>query len=78
MCTVSETFILIKFYISASLTPSEQIQVLITENDEESHVVFCQLDTLYTMGGDIQWREAARYNYSTVRPVYTEPLWFSE
>lgn len=44
-----------------TLTPSEQIQVLITENDEESHVVFCQLDTLYTMGGDIQWREAARW-----------------
>jgi hypothetical protein len=30
------------------------------------------------MGGDIQWREAARYSDSTVRPFYTEPLWFSE
>jgi len=66
---VAETFILIKFYISASLTPSEQIQALITENDEESHDIFCQLDTLYTMGGDIQWREAARYSYSTIKPV---------
>lgn len=44
-----------------SLTPSEQIQALISENDDEAHVVFCQLDTLYKLGNEIQWREAARW-----------------
>ncbi|VDI03416.1 Hypothetical predicted protein [Mytilus galloprovincialis] len=44
-----------------SLTPSEQIQALITENEEESHDVFCQLDTLFKLGNESQWREAARW-----------------
>ncbi|CAC5394188.1 Anion exchange protein 3,Anion exchange protein 4,Anion exchange protein 2,Sodium bicarbonate cotransporter 3,Sodium-driven chloride bicarbonate exchanger,Electroneutral sodium bicarbonate exchanger 1,Band 3 anion transport protein,Electrogenic sodium bicarbonate cotransporter 1,Electrogenic sodium bicarbonate cotransporter 4 [Mytilus coruscus] len=44
-----------------SLTPSEQIQALITENEEESHDIFCQLDTLFKLGNEMQWREAARW-----------------
>ncbi|CAC5394187.1 Anion exchange protein 3,Anion exchange protein 4,Anion exchange protein 2,Sodium bicarbonate cotransporter 3,Sodium-driven chloride bicarbonate exchanger,Electroneutral sodium bicarbonate exchanger 1,Band 3 anion transport protein,Electrogenic sodium bicarbonate cotransporter 1,Electrogenic sodium bicarbonate cotransporter 4 [Mytilus coruscus] len=49
------------FMDPASLTPSEQIQALITENEEESHDIFCQLDTLFKLGNEMQWREAARW-----------------
>ncbi|XP_056012278.1 sodium bicarbonate cotransporter 3-like isoform X2 [Ostrea edulis] len=45
---------------STSMSPSEHIQQLIGEN-EESHFVFCQMDTLYTALNEYQWRETARW-----------------
>lgn len=44
-----------------SMSPSEKIQHLIGENDEETHNIFCQLDTLQRVGIEYQWREAARW-----------------
>lgn len=43
------------------MTPSEQIQQLIGENDEETHDIFCQMDTLFQHENNFQWREAARF-----------------
>ena len=41
---------------------SEYIQGLIAENDDETHVVFCQLDTLSkTNENEMIWRESARW-----------------
>ncbi|XP_021358103.1 electroneutral sodium bicarbonate exchanger 1-like [Mizuhopecten yessoensis] len=45
----------------ASMSPSEKIQHLIGEIDEETHNIFCQLDTLQRIGIEYQWREAARW-----------------
>ncbi|XP_076452517.1 electroneutral sodium bicarbonate exchanger 1-like [Babylonia areolata] len=47
----------------ASLTPSEQIQLLLGDG-EEGHTaqkVFCQMDVLYRMADAFQWRETARW-----------------
>ncbi|XP_012941835.1 sodium bicarbonate cotransporter 3 [Aplysia californica] len=47
-----------------SLTPSEQIQTLLSECEESghgSHDVFCEMDVLYKHGEHYQWRETARW-----------------
>ncbi|RUS81962.1 hypothetical protein EGW08_010277 [Elysia chlorotica] len=44
-----------------SQTPSEQIQSLLSECDESSHDVFCEMDVLYKIGEIYQWRETARW-----------------
>lgn len=46
--------------LPASLSPSEHIQQILGEN-EETHAVFCQMDTLYTALNEYQWRETARW-----------------
>ncbi|XP_041374197.1 sodium bicarbonate cotransporter 3-like [Gigantopelta aegis] len=50
---------------AASLTPSEQIHMLLsqTEDDDshETHDVFCQMDYLFKIDTDMQWREMARW-----------------
>lgn len=46
------------------LSPSEQVQNLIGEVDDEEHFhhgVFCQMDMLHSNNGDYEWREAARW-----------------
>ncbi|XP_022322170.2 sodium-driven chloride bicarbonate exchanger-like isoform X2 [Crassostrea virginica] len=43
-----------------SLSPSEHIQQLLGESDD-THAVFCQMDTLYTALNEYQWRETARW-----------------
>lgn len=45
--------------ILASVSPSEHIQQLLGDNDD-THNVFCQMDTLYTALNEYQWRETAR------------------
>ncbi|KAK3795634.1 hypothetical protein RRG08_025685 [Elysia crispata] len=45
----------------ASPTPSEQIQSLLSECEESSHDVFCEMDVLYRLGEIYQWRETARW-----------------
>ncbi|KAH9523267.1 hypothetical protein Btru_066239 [Bulinus truncatus] len=47
-----------------SLTPSEQIQALLSEAEDPTHTshdVFCEMDVLYKMGEIYQWRETARW-----------------
>lgn len=46
--------------LPASVSPSEHIQQLLLENDD-THNVFCQMDTLYTALNEYQWRETARW-----------------
>ncbi|XP_022322169.2 electroneutral sodium bicarbonate exchanger 1-like isoform X1 [Crassostrea virginica] len=46
--------------LPASLSPSEHIQQLLGESDD-THAVFCQMDTLYTALNEYQWRETARW-----------------
>lgn len=46
------------------LSPSEQIQNLLVEVDDEEHFyhdVFCQMDMLHNNNGEYEWREAARW-----------------
>ncbi|CAI9721662.1 electroneutral sodium bicarbonate exchanger 1-like isoform X1 [Octopus vulgaris] len=46
------------------LSPSEQIQNLLGEVEDEEHVthdVFCQMDNLQNSNGDYHWSEAARW-----------------
>ncbi|XP_046585497.1 LOW QUALITY PROTEIN: electrogenic sodium bicarbonate cotransporter 1-like [Haliotis rubra] len=48
----------------ASLTPSEQIHHLldeVTDDAHQTHDVFCQMDNLYTLAGESEWREMARW-----------------
>ncbi|XP_055869430.1 sodium bicarbonate cotransporter 3-like isoform X3 [Biomphalaria glabrata] len=48
----------------ASLTPSEQIQALLSEAEDQahsSHDVFCEMDVLYKVGDAYQWKETARW-----------------
>ncbi|CAL1539317.1 unnamed protein product [Lymnaea stagnalis] len=48
----------------ASLTPSEQIQSLLSEAEDPAHTshdVFCEMDVLFKMGEIYQWRETARW-----------------
>lgn len=52
------------FTAPGSLTPSEQIQTLLSEGDAESHNshdVFCEMDVLFKAGEIYQWRETARW-----------------
>ncbi|XP_052063065.1 electroneutral sodium bicarbonate exchanger 1-like [Mytilus californianus] len=44
-----------------SLAVTEFIQGLLTKNDDETHVVFCQLDTLTKKDEEVIWRESARW-----------------
>lgn len=44
-----------------SLAVTEFIQGLLTKNDDETHVVFCQLDTLTKKNDEVIWRESARW-----------------
>ncbi|CAG5122240.1 unnamed protein product, partial [Candidula unifasciata] len=48
-----------------NLTPSEQIQSLLSEADDNtshpSHDIFCEMDVLYKLGDNYQWRETARW-----------------
>ncbi|XP_070186567.1 electroneutral sodium bicarbonate exchanger 1-like isoform X2 [Littorina saxatilis] len=47
----------------ASLTPSEQIQLLLGDADEgmTSQKIFCQMDVLHKLADAFQWRETARW-----------------
>ncbi|KAL8565473.1 hypothetical protein ACOMHN_049450 [Nucella lapillus] len=47
----------------ASLTPSEQIQLLLGDGDEghTAQKVFCQMDVLHRLADAFQWRETARW-----------------
>ncbi|XP_059157993.1 electroneutral sodium bicarbonate exchanger 1-like isoform X2 [Physella acuta] len=52
------------FYNNSSLTPSEQIQSLLSEAEDPAHTshdVFCEMDVLFKMGEIYQWRETARW-----------------
>ncbi|KAK6166316.1 hypothetical protein SNE40_023043 [Patella caerulea] len=46
-----------------SLTPSEQIQHLLGDNDDDTHYpdIFCQMDVLYKLADAMQWKETARW-----------------
>ncbi|XP_076459055.1 LOW QUALITY PROTEIN: electroneutral sodium bicarbonate exchanger 1-like [Babylonia areolata] len=50
-------------FIPASLTPSEQIQLLLVDGDEghTSPRIFCQMDVLHRLADVFQWRETARW-----------------
>lgn len=50
--------------LAASLTPSEQIQLLLGDADEgmTSQKIFCQMDVLHKLADAFQWRETARYD----------------
>lgn len=48
------------FFIAGSKNITEYIQGLIEDNDDETHVVFCQLDILTKKEEEIIWRESAR------------------
>ena len=51
------------WFFAASLTPSEQIQLLLGDGDEghTSQKIFCQMDFLHKLADAFQWRETARY-----------------
>ena len=55
---------LLHVILVASLSPSEHIQQLLGESDD-THAVFCQMDTLYTALNEYQWRETARLVITT-------------
>ncbi|XP_053386028.1 electrogenic sodium bicarbonate cotransporter 1-like isoform X2 [Mercenaria mercenaria] len=51
-------------YMEALQSPTETVQNLLGEVDDEQHQphgTFCQLDLLYTFGQEKQWREFARW-----------------
>nr|QTE04366.1 electrogenic Na+-HCO3- cotransporter 1 [Tridacna squamosa] len=51
-------------FAEATQSPTEMIQTLMTEVDDEQHQphsLFCQLDLLFSFGAEKQWREYARW-----------------
>ncbi|KAL3854846.1 hypothetical protein ACJMK2_014085 [Sinanodonta woodiana] len=46
-----------------SLSPSEAVQQIIGDKNDshKSHSIFCQMNLLYTLGNEHQWREYARW-----------------